>query len=494
VKNEQNKIYSEITLIFNRNLNVSAQRLDSITKALPGVKQTILDLPTDISVNLEQKYDQAKKVLTAFMQKNIGDEPVYFLIASPFFVDFPAVFPDGEDVRKYSIVYDFTPYKIWHLQRIFPDDIYARHFGVLLEADGLLTISQAVKDDLVNLFGLEPGTITNINGGPFEQSEASSAEVALKKPYILYPSAPIVHKNNERAVKAFSAFNAEHNDRYTLYFTSTFEEKYRSELMKKSENIEFTGNLTDIELVKAYKEASAIFFPSLAEGLGMPVLEGVLYDIPIACSDIPVLSELSKELYLFDPTDISDMARKLSQAVEKENWARRQIAYSKLKSDYTWANSADSLIRALGGESQNNSIDAGFKFPDSSQNNPAARLAELLFGRIRKEFKGELQMTSSGGKPESPTFAKYLTRAGTTPTDKLITFSEKRTLLPRTPKRVELKVELEGRTISSLTLYARPYLYDKALGLRCWQYKDSQNQVLSPKQIYNRIVKMVGEV
>lgn len=493
-KNKQQKKYTSVKLVLNSNLDTTEIRIESIKDLLPGFQLALIDLPVDLSVNAAQKYEHARDVLTNFVSKEGGSTKIDFLISSPFFVDFPAVFPSNENVRKYSLVYDFTPYKIWHLQRIFPDEIYAHHFSVLLEADHLLTISHAVKNDLINLFGLAEETITSINGGPFDQPEEISEGLSLKKPYVLYPSAPIVHKNNERAVAAFNVFNATHGNKYTLYITSTFDEKYRSQLIGQGKNIEFTGNISDSELAKAYQGASVVFFPSLAEGLGMPVLESVLHNTPVACSDIPVLSELSKELYLFNPNDIDDMALKLTQASQREGWDRRQKSYSKLKTEYTWDNSASILMKVLGSKGTKIAVDANFNFPDTSQNNPASRLAELIYGRVRKNINGKIAVANSTRSAAFPSFAKYLDGGEPTKVDKQITLSVKRSFFMATPRKVSIKLESQGRVISSLTLYSRPFIYDKALGMKGWQYEDGKHNILSPDQIFSSIVKMIGGV
>lgn len=217
-------------------------------------------------------------------------------ITSPFFAGYAAVFPEIESVRKYSIVYDLIPQKIWYMQRIFPDDIYSKHFELFIQADGLLTISNAVREDLIQL-GIAEEKLVSIDGGPFSRPLSTNAKLpaTLKAPYILMPSAPIVHKNNERAVRAFKLFNRANDNRYRLCITSNFDEDTRTRLHALSDNVFFTGNISDEELATAYSRADTVLFPSLSEGLGMPVLEASYYNVPVACSLIPVLSELSSE-------------------------------------------------------------------------------------------------------------------------------------------------------------------------------------------------------
>lgn len=344
-------VISEVTLVLNKNLDISHERISVITNLIPSASIVRLDLPVDISSDHQDKYNAAQKELTLFIETLNGDlKEVCFLILAPFFVDFAATFPEQLEVAKYLIAYDITPQKIRHLQQIFPDDIYYNHYQTLLKARHIFTISESVKADLIHLVGIEESRLTSIDGGPFEQQKTgrSKALLNLNSPYILYPTAPIIHKNNERGVSAFERFNKESDSKYTLYITSTFDSEAQKKLRALSPNIKFTGNITDAQLSEAYKGASAVFFTSLAEGLGMPVLEGALHGVPVACSDIPVLNELSKRaFYFFDPTDISSMSKSLTAAVKREDWKQKREAAHAVVKKYRWDRSAKILLDTI---------------------------------------------------------------------------------------------------------------------------------------------------
>ena len=64
------------------------------------------------------------------------------------------------------------------------------------------------------------------------------------------------------------------------------------------------GYLTDAEVEVLWSLAACAVFPTLAEGFGLPVLEGMARGVPIACSDIPVLHEVGGDTpRYFDPGD-----------------------------------------------------------------------------------------------------------------------------------------------------------------------------------------------
>lgn len=73
------------------------------------------------------------------------------------------------------------------------------------------------------------------------------------------------------------------------------------------------GPLPDDEIPPLMARATALLFPSLAEGFGLPVLEALAARLPVICSDLPVLHELAGDAALYLP------------AQDAHSWARAII-------------------------------------------------------------------------------------------------------------------------------------------------------------------------
>lgn len=339
-----------VKIILNNNLDTSAKRISAIRHQTEQTDMVMLDLPTDIANDWKRKNTVAENIITDFIEQNNSKGDSAYVIAAPFFVGFSSVFPRQDNIKKFVIVYDITPQKIEHIQKIFPDDLYYQHYRLFFEADHILTISESVKEDLQNYVGVSIYKMTSIDGAPFELRLDDKYVPArtYKTPFIHFPSGSMIHKNNERAVRAFKDFNQKHDDKYTLYITSSFDEEYQKKLQEMSPNVIFTGNVSDEEMHYAFKHASVVLFASLAEGLGMPVLEATKYSTPVACSDIPVLNELSKDaFFLFDPIDISSITHALSEAVSIDKVKQKHKAIERVKQKYTWERSAGRLVSAV---------------------------------------------------------------------------------------------------------------------------------------------------
>ena len=111
----------------------------------------------------------------------------------------------------------------------------------------------------------------------------------------------------------------------------------------------FLGRVTDAELRALLDHATALVFPSLFEGFGLPPLEAMACGCPVVASDIPTLREVCGDAVLYaDPTDAalwaSQMDRLANDAAERDDLAdrgRRQATR------FTWDRAADALIEAV---------------------------------------------------------------------------------------------------------------------------------------------------
>jgi glycosyltransferase involved in cell wall biosynthesis len=81
------------------------------------------------------------------------------------------------------------------------------------------------------------------------------------------------------------------------------------------------SGLSDAELWRAYRGASAFISASIYEGFGFPLLEAASRGVPIACSDIPVYREVLESSHIpavyFDPHDVESIAHSLKEVVRR---------------------------------------------------------------------------------------------------------------------------------------------------------------------------------
>ncbi len=168
---------------------------------------------------------------------------------------------------------------------------------------------ESVDDSLVKLIGETKKT----------DFEISSNKFKITKPFLFYLGNAQPHKNIENLIKAFlSSENLYQNYQLVLsgpdsFFWNKIKNKYNNQ------NIIYTGFVSESEMVSLYKNARVFILPSLEEGFGIPVLEAMAANCPVACSNIGVLKEVAGDAAIyFDPKNIHDIAEKIEKVLKDE--------------------------------------------------------------------------------------------------------------------------------------------------------------------------------
>ena len=123
--------------------------------------------------------------------------------------------------------------------------------------------------------------------------------------YLFYPASSYVHKNHEIICKLFENHS---NDLNNVNFILTINEFNRNmnhnNFFKNIQNIKFLGELNEKDVHYQYSQCDALFFPSINETYGLPLIEAMKMGKYILCSDLQYAKELCLDQAIyFDPLD-----------------------------------------------------------------------------------------------------------------------------------------------------------------------------------------------
>jgi glycosyltransferase involved in cell wall biosynthesis len=193
------------------------------------------------------------------------------------------------------------------------------------DADALIAVSAAARDEICATLGLDPSSFTVV---PHGLGDVPRAEPAPEQPLrerldlpegrlVLCVAAVRPHKNQELLIRALPLLP----DDVTVVLAGKHE-PYADELRRiadelgVSDRLRLTGYLADSELERLWTMAACAAFPTRAEGFGLPVLEAMARGVPVACSGIPVLREVGGDVpRYFDPTDPAAAAAAIEAAL-----------------------------------------------------------------------------------------------------------------------------------------------------------------------------------
>jgi glycosyltransferase involved in cell wall biosynthesis len=205
----------------------------------------------------------------------------------------------------------------------------------------VITISEHARTTLLQRYGLPPDRVRAIPLAVDHERFTPSADVRRGE-FILYPARPWGHKNHARLYAAFARLRA---SRSNLRLVLTGEGDFGS----LPEGVEARGHVTGDELVRLYRSAAALVFPSLYEGFGMPVLEAMACGCPVACSSSTSLPEVAGDAArLFDPRVVDDIAAAVDDVLtDPDPWIVRGLERARL---FTWdecARAHDAVYREV---------------------------------------------------------------------------------------------------------------------------------------------------
>ena len=122
-------------------------------------------------------------------------------------------------------------------------------------------------------------------------------------PYLLVVGALAAHKNVATLVEAFGRSGL--GDEFDLVLSGPPDGRAAAELRRIAvaygvgARIEHVGFLSPQDLAAAYRNATALAFPSLIEGFGLPVLEAMRLGTPVVASGLPSVREVAGDAALF---------------------------------------------------------------------------------------------------------------------------------------------------------------------------------------------------
>ena len=161
------------------------------------------------------------------------------------------------------------------------------------------------------------------------------------------------HKNLDGLLRAFAQFRRTHPDFRLIvcgmhgFFTGPLHELRES--LGLADSVEFPGWIPRQDVYELFARAWAFLYPSLFEGFGMPVLEGMAAGVPTACSGIePLASIAGQAALLFDPHDVNAIAGAMLRLVDDEPLRQRLAEASPRRAaEFSWRSAAAETLAVI---------------------------------------------------------------------------------------------------------------------------------------------------
>lgn len=223
----------------------------------------------------------------------------------------------------------------------------------LSAADLILCISQSAKDDVCEIYKIDPGRIEVIHHGVDAiafQGRDPSSNIHTRPPYVLFIGKRSSYKDFEVLVHGFSRAKSTHPPMSLVCvgggpFT---ESELRAFRQHGIDGRVVQVSVDDMELATLYAGAAVFVFPSRYEGFGLPTLEAMAAGCPVVLANSSSHPEVAGDAALyFRPLDSEDLATQLDRVLDDEA-CRSELVKKGLARchGFTWARTAASTLSA----------------------------------------------------------------------------------------------------------------------------------------------------
>jgi glycosyltransferase involved in cell wall biosynthesis len=267
-----------------------------------------------------------------------------------------------------AMIYDLIPILFpgqYGVLRGWGEGWYGRRFRDISRMDRLFAISAATAADTRRLLGTDGPPVVNVRGAvdsrfipiPADRLPQAAAAVnekyGIKPPFLLYIGAEDYRKNLYGMVTSFAALPPEIRRSYQVVITCKLPSPHREEVARLADRLGVgdrvicTGFVPDEDLIVLYQTCRLFLFPSLYEGLGLPVLEALLCGAPVACSNCSSMPEFAGNFAeYFDPRNPESMVAAITESLSRPRDEGR-VERERFARSFRWEETAEAVAAGI---------------------------------------------------------------------------------------------------------------------------------------------------
>jgi glycosyltransferase involved in cell wall biosynthesis len=261
-------------------------------------------------------------------------------------------------------LYDLIPlhYQDWLRSIKHPDAFlrYRQNISRVSQTEHIIAISEATKQDAIETLGIPAERISVIYPtvdpsrayipSPEELTEAVLT-LGIPGPYFFCVAASDPHKNLPRLFEAFAILRQRYPQAspYHLFIVGTWAGRTGRQVetaIAKYNLEDVVHHLIDVPgkyMPALYHGATAVVFPSLMEGFGLPVLEGMMCGAPVITSNRSSMPEIGGDAVGYiDPENAEAIAEAMASIAREPTLRKEYIARGLQRSQlFNWQRMAD---------------------------------------------------------------------------------------------------------------------------------------------------------
>jgi glycosyltransferase involved in cell wall biosynthesis len=332
---------------------------------LVGVRAARARLPA--APNLEVRTTRVPTRLFGAVARRLNVPRVEWLAGSADVVLATNFLPPPTRVRALVLVVHDLAFEILpETAPVHRGPAFRARFGRWLErATRVIVPSASAREDLARLYDVDPGRIDAIHHGTdahaYRAADDTRIEDARRRfgihgAYVLFVGGLEPRKNLDRLVAAFATIDTDASLVIAggpVAWHPAEAERLAGQIEdlpdRVGERVIRTGYISVRDKHALISGATALAYPSLYEGFGLPVLEGFAAGVPVLTSSTSSMPEVAGDAaMLVDPTDPASIARGLGELLSDPDLREMLAAAGMARAaSFTWERCARETVATL---------------------------------------------------------------------------------------------------------------------------------------------------
>ncbi|MEO7102182.1 MAG: glycosyltransferase family 1 protein [Gemmatimonadaceae bacterium] len=227
----------------------------------------------------------------------------------------------------------------------------AATFSVARTAQRTITMSNFSRDEIVRRLHVSEARVEVTHLAPRKRLDHQYANptTAVEREYLLAFAGPSPHKNVPRLIEAFASVSDAIP--HSLHIIGSLPRGGSVErvvdALAMGSRVQLLGYIGDDAMETELAGATALVFPSLYEGFGLPIVDAQRLGVAVICSTAGSLPEIAGQgAMLFDPRSVCDIASSISRVSKDRSLRERLIRAGRENVErFSWEATAMDTLR-----------------------------------------------------------------------------------------------------------------------------------------------------
>jgi glycosyltransferase involved in cell wall biosynthesis len=218
--------------------------------------------------------------------------------------------------------------------------------AAIAHASKHIAISHSTAHDLQVHYGVPAEKVSVVYCGIDKSVFRKGAKSWPPEPYFMLAGAGLGYKNGQLLLDALSMTDLPH---YVLC-TGSGAERFVDKAAASHPKVRcMSARLTDLELAQAYRDATALVYPSKYEGFGLPIVEAMACGCPVVtCRNSSLPEAGGSAAWYLDSDDPTQLAEVLTRLTKNGDHVRNLTELGYLQANkFSWQRAAYELVSVL---------------------------------------------------------------------------------------------------------------------------------------------------